>query len=48
MFEFVDSFDPIKLVTFLLAIVLGITGKVDWWIVILIILPTFSFQIRLK
>jgi len=41
------SIDVFPILVTLLAIALGITGKVDWWVITLILLSHIHFQIEL-
>jgi hypothetical protein len=42
-----DTFDPFTALVVVLAVALGIAGKVDWWVVILILLSHVHLRIRL-
>ena len=42
-----DTVDLFTVLVVVLAVALGIAGKVDWWVVILILLSHVHLQIRL-
>lgn len=43
----IKSINPFAIIVTLLAIWLGVTGRVDWWIIVLIGLSHFEVNINL-
>jgi len=42
------TYRPIRTLTAILAIILGVMGRVDWWIVVLVLLPMFEIEFTQK